>query len=53
MKSYIALHMRRIVFPRTDISLADRLDLSDRDNFCPIAYMNTTFLQNLCHSEKL
>ena len=30
------VHMRRKVFPGTEISLADRRDLGDRDHFCPI-----------------
>ena len=39
MKSYTALHcvhMRRKVFPCTEISLVDRRDLGDRDNVFPI-----------------
>ena len=30
------VHMGRKVFPGTEISLADRRDLGDRENFCPI-----------------
>ena len=30
------VHMGRKVFPGTEISLADRRDLGDRDNFHPI-----------------
>ena len=39
MKQYEKLHcvhMGRKVFPGTKISLADRRDLGDRDNFYPI-----------------
>ena len=64
MKYYEKLHcvhMRRKVFPGTEISLADRRDLGDRDNICP--NINSTFplggktsvytLQNLHQSGKL
>ena len=53
--------MRRKVFPGTEISLADRRDLGERDNFYPIGTqlsrlagkLSVYTLQNLHHSRKL
>ena len=53
--------MGRKVFPGTEISLADRRDLGDRDNFYPIwtqlsrlaGKLSVYTLQNLHHSGKL
>ena len=53
--------MRRKVFPLTEISLDDRRDLGDRDNFYPIwtqlsrlaGKLSVYTLQNLHHCEKL